>query len=92
MSAMSASVRTGPTGTPAYAAVPAPTGRPGTMSKGTTVLATASASLIAPSSVSTSPLTRRTTCTPVRASASTALAMSAGSPSAVRTSPVGEVA
>ena len=38
---------TDPTGTPAYAAVPIVTGTPGTTSNGTTVLATASASLTA---------------------------------------------
>ena len=67
-----------------------PVGTPGTTANGTDVRATASDSLTAASSANGSPATRRTTLSPLRASAPSSFAVSAGVASGARTSTAGE--
>src|SRR5271167_4172269 len=82
----SATVCDEPSGNPAYAGTPMLAGRPGTISKCNCVLAIAFTSVITASTDSGSPATSRTTSVPVRASATSVLATSAGSPKAGRMS------
>src|SRR5271156_4200080 len=82
----SATVCDEPSGSPAYVGTAQLAARPGTISKCRWVRATAFTSVITASTDSGSPATSRTTSVPVRASATSVLATSAGSPSAGRMS------
>src|SRR5262245_24120017 len=82
----SATVCADPRGSPAYVGTAVVSGRPGTISKFRWVLARAFTSVITASTDSGSPATSLTTSTPVRASAASVLATSAGSPNAGRMS------